>query len=445
MNWTDRLKNVSVIGAAGKMGSGISLLLAQEMAFAALENPGNTYALNLVDVRDDALDGLWDYLGDQAVKIAERKINRLRKAFSDRADLVDNGEMIDAFARRLLKCVRRSKSVEMAAGSTLVFEAASEKEDLKIELFRKLAAISGPDTFFLTNTSSIPVGHLSRAAGIEGRLIGYHFYNPPAVQKLVELITPAGCREELGILAADLAERLGKTIVPSNDVAGFIGNGHFTRDGLHAIREVERLSPEMGFVPAVFAMEAVSRDFLLRPMGIFQLIDYVGIDVFQSILKVMDHFQPGAGLHSPLVDEFMDSGVKGGQTAAGTQKDGFLKYEKGKPAGVYDIGRREYAPLDPSGWTREVNDRLGGPPDPNLSWKKLQGDREKGSRLSAYFASWKGGEGWGLELARRYLKASREAGEWLVKSGVAASSEDVNRVLTLGFFHLYGPIQDYAE
>ena len=65
-------------------------------------------------------------------------------------------------------------------------------------------------------------------------------------------------------------------VVPSNDVAGFIGNGHFMRDILYATREVEKLQKEFGFVEAIYAMNRISQDYLIRPMGIFQLIDYVG-------------------------------------------------------------------------------------------------------------------------------------------------------------------------
>ena len=76
--------------------------------------------------------------------------------------------------------------------------------------------------------------------------------------------------------------------MPSNDVAGFIGNGHFMRDALHGVAEVERLAAECGFVEAVYMVNRVSQDFLVRPMGIFQLIDYVGLDVCQCILGVMN-------------------------------------------------------------------------------------------------------------------------------------------------------------
>lgn len=443
MELSERLRNVAVVGAAGKMGSGISLLLAEQIAFAALENRAGAYLLNLIDISDEGLLGLLRYIRAQALRTAERQINRLRRLYAERADLVENGEMVAEFVQEVMLHVRTGKTLELARDAHLVFEAAFEKDELKIDIFRKLADMCGQSTFFLTNTSAIPIGFLARESGLEGRIVGYHFYNPPAVQKLVELITPAHCSPGLSALAGELAARLGKTIVPARDIAGFIGNGHFMRDGLHGIAEAERLAAELGFVEAVWAVDRVSRDWLLRPMGIFQLIDYVGIDVFQLILSVMRRHIPAPELRSDLVDLYLELGVRGGQTSSGAQKDGFFRYEKGKPVAVYDPNRREYVPCEPEGWCRRVEEALGPHPDPAASWKALGRDRDKDARLRAFFARVKEGDTLGCELARRYAAASRAAAERLVATGVAARPEDVNDVLTLGFFHLYGPINEH--
>ena len=443
MELSERLRNVAVVGAAGKMGSGISLLLAEQIAFAALEDKAGTYVLSLIDISDEGLLGLLRYLRAQALKTAEKQINRLRRLYADRADLVENGEMVAEFVHEVMLHVRTGKTLDLAKDAHLVFEAAFEKDELKIDIFRKLADVCGQSTFFLTNTSAIPINFLAKESGLEGRILGYHFYNPPAVQKLVELITPTQCSPRLSALAAELATRLGKTIVPAHDIAGFIGNGHFMRDGLHGIGEVERLSGDVGFVQAVWAVARVSRDWLLRPMGIFQLIDYVGIDVFQLILSVMRRHIPAPELHSDLIDLYLELGVKGGQTSSGAQKDGFFRYEKGKPVAVYDPDRRQYVACEPEGWCAQVEAMLGAHPDTTMSWKALGRDRDKDAKLRAYFSRVKQSDTLGCDLARRYAAASRAAAERLVAMGVATRPEDVNSVLTLGFFHLYGPINDY--
>jgi 3-hydroxyacyl-CoA dehydrogenase len=441
MDLNTRLQNVAVVGAAGKMGSGISLLLALELAYRALEQKDKTFVLNLIDMNDSALQGLVRYIRDQAVKDAERQMNRLRTLYRDRADLVENGEMVQAFVEEVTLRLRTGKTLALAKESWLVFEAAFEKEEIKFAIYNELAALCPKETYFLTNTSSIPLHVLTEACGIQGRMIGFHFYNPPAVQKLLEVIAPAICDAELVQLAAETAKVLRKKTVPSNDIAGFIGNGHFMRDGLHCIREVERLSHEHGFVKAVYLVEKVSRDYLLRPMGMFQLIDYVGIDVFQLILRVMEKYLQD-GLHSPLVDQFLELGVRGGQLSSGAQRDGFLKYEKGRPVAIFDPATQAYVSMA-GDLAKEADQLLGAHPDPSLTWKGLQRDTDKDAKLRAYFASFQGNDALGVQLARKHFLASREAALGLVRRGVANRPEDVNDVLTLGFFHLYGPVNDY--
>lgn len=439
MDLNTRLQHVAVVGAAGKMGSGISLLLALELAWRSLAQPGRTFLLNLIDVNDQALLGLLRYLRAQAVKEAEKQLPRLRQVFADREDLVENGEMIQAFADEVMLHVRTGKTLHLAQDATLVFEAAFERLDIKTDLFTRLREIVPAEAWFLTNTSSIPLHVLEEAGSIRGRLIGYHFYNPPAVQKLLEVVVPEACDPDLKTQALDLAAVLGKTVVVANDVAGFIGNGHFMRDGLHGLREVERLAPAHGFVKALYLVDTVTRDWLLRPMGIFQLIDYVGLDVFQMILRVMEgHLHDG--LHSPLIDRFLDLGVKGGQTSSGGQKDGFLKYEGGRPVAAFDPEAQAYVAFE-AAWSEE----LGGRPQAELSWKVLSRDKGAEPKLRAYFQELAGEASLGAGLAQAAFRASRAAGQRLVDQGVARAPQDVNRVLTLGFFHLYGPINDFLD
>ena len=281
MSYADRLEKVAVLGAAGKMGSGIVLLTAMEMADLSLE-PGNesrSFALRAVDVSDEALAGLLKYLRSQVLRAAEKKAVWLRKAYQKREDLVENEEIIRQYVEDVLSVVRPTTRIESAGDSRLVFEAVNENPELKVKLYSGIVSRGGGDAWFLTNTSSIPISELNRKANLGGRIIGFHFYNPPAVQRLVEVIRAETTLPELAEFAAEFAKKLRKTVVPSRDVAGFIGNGHFMRDALHGIAEVERLAPEHGFVDAVYMVNKVSQDFLIRPMGIFQLVDSVGLDV----------------------------------------------------------------------------------------------------------------------------------------------------------------------
>ena len=271
---------------------------------------------------------------------------------------------------------------------------------------------------------------------------GFHFYNPPAVQKLVELIVPQSAKPELADFAKEYAGRLRKKIVPSNDFAGFIGNGHFMRDALHGISEVERLAGTMSFVESLYIVNKVSQDFLIRPMGIFQLIDYVGIDVCRYIMKVMNPYLPNEDLHSELLDQMISLGVKGGQNPDGSQKDGFLKYEKNRPSGVYDINSKAYVPI--SDIQDSCDKKLGELPQSHMPWKTIIGNSNRSKLLDKYFSEINSMTTLGAELARKYSLRSKEIGLKLVSDKIANSNDDVNTVLLTGFYHAYGPINNYV-
>jgi 3-hydroxyacyl-CoA dehydrogenase len=379
----------------------------------------------------------------QLLKAAEKSTVLLRHLYSEREDLVENSDIIHAFVDDTTRVLNFGTELDMAKNSKMIFEAISENEKTKIQVYKKLNKICSQDTLYLTNTSSIPIGFLDEKAGLNGRLIGYHFYNPPVVQKLVEVITASNTTGELKSVAEELGKRLRKKLVPANDITGFIGNGHFMRDGLHAIAEVDRLKSKFLFTGAVYVMNRVSQDFLVRPMGIFQLIDYVGIDVFQCILKVMRTHLGDSTLRSRLVDKMVRERVLGGQYADGSQKDGFLKYEKNRPTGIYDIRNKEYSPITED-WKKKMDKKLGPLPEGFAPWRTLLMDTKKEERLKVHFDKLKAMDTLGAQLAMAFMKKTKDIGNALVQSGVANSVEDVNAVLTNGFFWLYGPINQYT-
>jgi 3-hydroxyacyl-CoA dehydrogenase len=443
MDYIQRLQKVSVLGAAGKMGSGIVLLTAIEMAdqMHKPENKGKSFVLNAIDTSDEGLTGLIKYLRSQLLKAAEKKAVELRRVYADQPKLIENSEIIDAYVQDVMSIIRTTTRIESAYDSLLVFEAVSENQALKEKLFRMINQNNSSKPWFFTNTSSVPIGGLNKNAALDGRILGFHFYNPPAIQRLVELITieenPFGMVEFANKYAANLR----KTVVPSNDIAGFIGNGHFMRDALFGISEAERLSARMPLHEAIYCMDRVTRDFLSRPMGIFQLIDYVGLDVVQFILRVMQPHLQGEKLHSSLLDELVLGGVKGGQFSDGSQKDGFLKYEKGKPVAVID--KRTISYIEISAFREKADNWLGAVPAEVLPWKSLVKVRDKDAVMKPAFKAMGDAGTEGASLALAYALNSRETARKLVTDGVAHSAKDVNTVLLTGFFHAYGPINDY--
>lgn len=445
MNYDERLSNISILGAAGKMGSGILLLTAIEMADLSFkkENRKLNFILNAVDVSDSALNGLIKYVRLQVRKIAEKKIGLLRDMYSDNPNLVSNHDIIEDYIHQVLAVIRPTTLIESAYKSNVIFEAVNENPDLKIKLIKQIDENSNTNPWFFTNTSSVPIGYLDEKTDLDGRIIGFHFYNPPAVQKLVELIKGNNTLQELSDFAIEYAKKLRKFVVHSNDVAGFIGNGHFMRDALLGISFVEELKSKYGFPEAIYLVNRVSQDLLVRPMGIFQLIDYVGIDVCKYIMEVMNPYFDDEDIHSNTLDQLFERGVLGGQNSDGSQKNGFMIYNKGKISSIYDFYNDQYVNYEEI--EIKMKEIIGELPNQFITWKEAIKIRDRNSVLQSFFNNLKSSETIGASLAKRYMKGTREIGIKLVEQNVAKNEQDVNDVMLTGFFHCYGPINDFLS
>lgn len=445
MTYEDRLQNVSVLGAAGKMGSGILLLTAVEMADLSLkpENKGKSFVLNAIDVSPEGLSGLMKYLRDQVRKVAEKKTVWLRKMYADRDDLIENYDIIDEYIFDVMNIVRPVTTMAAAYQSTLIFEAVSENRALKVKLLGDIDKNNENSPWYFTNTSSVPINLIEKEANLEGRILGFHFYNPPAVQRLVELIVTDKTLAEVESFAKDYAKNLKKIIVPSNDFAGFIGNGHFMRDALHGISEAKALAEEKNIplYKAIYIINKVTQDYLVRPMGIFQLIDYVGVDVVQFILNVMNPFVSDEDLHSDVLDKMMLQGVKGGQMSSGAQKDGFMKYKGGRIVAIWDMHKQTY--VDVEDFQDECNEMMGNMPSSAVAWKSILRNKKKDDLLAAFFTDLKNSDDLGSVIAVKYGRRSKAIGEKLVSDNVANETDHVNTVMLTGFFHAYGPVNNF--
>ena len=149
----------------------------------------------------------------------------------------------------------------------------------------------------------------------------------------------------------------------------------------------------------------------------------------------------GEKLHSTLLDELVLKGIKGGKFSDGSQKNGFLKYEKGKPVAVIDPLTDNYIDIVTF---RDVADKwLGDLPAEILPWKALVKVAEKDIILEPAFKALQVSATKGTALAVTYALNSGSIARKLVSDGVAQSESDVNTVLLTGFFHAYGPINDY--
>lgn len=442
MTNTNRIQNVAVLGAAGKMGSGILYLITlyiSQIAFAP-ENRNKTFTIFAIDQSHERLNGLLKYTRDLLLKWAEKNIVWLRIAYAGRADLIENNQIIHAYLEEAMALIKPTTRMESAYESTLIFEAVIENIELKTRLLGNIKKNNPLNPWFLTNTSSIPIEELNTKALLEGNIIGCHFYNPPAVQKLIEVIELKNGNRELSGWVNDFGKMMGKVMVPAYDIAGFIGNGFFMRDLLFGIEKIDQLQPEFTFAEAVLVVDRLTRDFMLRPMGIFQLTDYVGIDVCCFILDVMNNYLPEK-LHSELLLELLAKKICGGQNSDGSQKTGLFSYVSGKIETVYDLPTGRYIPVEEL--MLKTDNYLGNLPK-SLSWKSLSGNRNKAMLIRDFFEEMKKSDHPGAKMALEYMKKMKSNGENLVAQGVTDTAENVNTVMITGFHQLYGPINEYC-
>lgn len=439
----EALRHTAVIGAGGKMGSGISLLLLQELALLEAQKTGQVgkgeYRLDLIDVNTDALNGLRAYLSTHLRRFAERQINRLRQVFFHNPNLVSNEEIVQTFVDGAMNIIHPASEVEEAKNATIVFEAVIESLDIKSSIYQRLSCVNTLPFYVFSNTSSIPIHILNEKGSLQNRIIGFHFYNPPAVQKLVELIPLAEGEPLLYEWAYELAKRLKKRLVLSRDIAGFIGNGFLLREALFACAKVRGLLDRFTIHQAVYMVNRVTQEFLVRPMGSFQLLDFVGIDVASEIGQVMNTYLSHGSYDDEFIEKMVFAKVIGGQYPDGSQKDGLFQYENHQMVGVYSQEEQRYIPFLEGTWKSDADKALGELPTSYIPWKILHKQSNPMPQILRYFQELSYQKNLGAELARAFLYRDSEISRALVADGIAHHSDDVKLVLQNGFYHLYGP------
>jgi 3-hydroxybutyryl-CoA dehydrogenase len=193
-----------------------------------------------------------------------------------------------------------------------VVEAATERLDVKLQLFAELDALLPAQAILASNTSSISITRLAARTGRPDRVIGMHFFNPVPVMKLVEVIRGLQTSQDSFDTVRKLCEKLGKTPVEVNDAAGFVSNRvlmPLLNEAMYAVME------------GVATAEAVDEVFKLgmaHPMGPLTLADFIGLDVCLDIMRVL---QDGLGdpkyRPCPLLIRMVDAGWLGRKSGRG--------------------------------------------------------------------------------------------------------------------------------
>jgi 3-hydroxybutyryl-CoA dehydrogenase len=208
----------------------------------------------------------------------EKGIGKIEKQL---AKALERGKLEQGDAEQALGRIKGALEYGELADCDLVIEAIDEDLEKKLELWRELDGIVKEGAYFATNTSSLPVADQAAATGRPERFLGLHFFNPPQVMPLLEVVRAEGTGEDAYRLGFELGAELGKTTVAAGDNRGFIVNRLLVPYMLDAIRAWEQ------GVGSIEDIDTGMKAGASHPMGPLTLADFVGLDTLASIAEVM--------------------------------------------------------------------------------------------------------------------------------------------------------------
>jgi 3-hydroxybutyryl-CoA dehydrogenase len=339
-----------------------------------------------------ALGGYETVIYELDGKALERGLEQLRSGLRRGTE---RGRWSEQEATHALERIETDTIIEALRDCELVIEAAPEDLDLKRNLFERLASVCGPEAVLATNTSSLSVTAIASPVPEPQRIVGMHFFNPPALMELVEVVAGDESEEPALELATEVARGMGRTPIRARDSVGFVANRCVRPFFLESLRMLaEQMAPH-DEIDRIVRLGAGLR------MGPFELMDLIGIDVNFAVARSFweQSFGEPRWRPNPIHERMVASGRLGRKTGRG-----FYDYEQGTPHRPRDPDSDGEPPI----FDEDELERVAGPNAPEVL-----------TRLGSTIAN----------------EACFALGERV------ASAEDINTAMRLGYNWPIGPLE----